>query len=507
MILTSQAGKSLLVLYMLGGVAQLLPAQLRGAQPQTEKQLATATQEAARQTMHHVLRFYREEVGYQGAYLWQYSDDLSLREGEGQATRTSGWTQPPGSPSVGEAYLDAWRLSGDKKCLDAAVEVAHALVRSQLLSGGWSYHFDLSEEGSRRYAYRGSGDAGKRRNYTTFDDNKSQSALTLLMHVDEALGSHDAGSRDAGIHEAGIHEAVEYALSRFMAAQYPNGAWPQQYAAPPNKDDFPIKQASYPASWSRIYEKKDYRGHYTLNDNNMSYIVDMLLEAERIYGRTDVRRAAAKTGDFFLLAQMPDPQPGWAQQYDRDMHPTWARKFEPAGITGGESQSVMKTLIKLYAYTGEGRFVTPLRRAITYYRSSQLPDGRLARFYELHSNRPLYFTKDYQLTYSDADMPTHYSFKTSSKLDAIDRDLRKAIVDSEKGKTPKHALKKPVKSSDSVANRARKVIASLDKKGAWIEEGELRYQDDKAKQVTHVIRMDTFARNLRILAAFVGAQR
>ena len=31
--------------------------------------------------------------------------------------------------------------------------------------------------------------------------------------------------------------------------------------------------------------------------------------------------------------QMPDPQPGWAQQYDYDMRPMWARKFEPAAIT------------------------------------------------------------------------------------------------------------------------------------------------------------------------------
>ena len=39
---------------------------------------------------------------------------------------------------------------------------------------------------------------------------------------------------------------------------------------------------------------------------------------------------AERAGDFILAAQMPEPQPAWAQQYDAAMHPAWARKFEPA---------------------------------------------------------------------------------------------------------------------------------------------------------------------------------
>ena len=35
--------------------------------------------------------------------LWQYSDDLTQREGEGRATDTTVWVQPPGTPSVGMA--------------------------------------------------------------------------------------------------------------------------------------------------------------------------------------------------------------------------------------------------------------------------------------------------------------------------------------------------------------------------------------------------------------------
>ncbi len=330
-------------------------------------------QRSAARTLRQVVDFHRRQVGHEGAYLWTYSADLTKQEGEGKANKTSGWTQPPGSPFVGEAFLKAWRLSGERDCRDAAVEIAHALVRSQLQSGGWASHFDLGPDGARRYRYRAARGKSGGRNLTTFDDDKSQSALLLLMHVDEELRFQDAK----------IHEAVGYALEHMLAAQYPNGAWPQQYDAPPDPADHPVKPAAYPKTWSRVYPKQRYVGYYTLNDNNMSNIIDMLLEAHRIYRRADCRAAALKTGDFFILAQMPDPQPGWAQQYNREMHPAWARKFEPAAITGGESQAVMKSLVSLCRQTGEDRFLEPLPRALAYYRKSQLANGQLARFYEL----------------------------------------------------------------------------------------------------------------------------
>ena len=167
------------------------------------------SQAEARSILKRVVSFYRTDVGYEGAYLWRYSADLQHREGEGIATRTSGWTQPPGSPTVGEAYLECWRLTDDRMFLDAAVEVAAALVRAQLESGGWASHFDLGPEG-RRYAYRVLGDDRGSNNRTTFDDNKSQSALMLLMHVDEALEDRPDYRRQ----QATIHDAVNYALEQ-----------------------------------------------------------------------------------------------------------------------------------------------------------------------------------------------------------------------------------------------------------------------------------------------------
>ncbi|MGY8673351.1 MAG: pectate lyase [Verrucomicrobiia bacterium] len=457
----------------------------------------TPDQRDAAITLRKVIAFHRVQVGHQGAYLWTYSADLQKQEGEGKATQTSGWTQPPGTPTVGSAYLNAWRLSGEQTCLDAAVDSGHALVRAQLRSGGWASHFDLGPAGAKRYAYRSAKVSGRdrRRNLTTFDDNKSQSAMIFLMRLDEELRFKDAR----------IHQTVEYALEHMLAAQYPNGAWPQQFDQPANPADYPVKQASYPKTWSRVYPKKKYTGYYTLNDNNMSHIIDMLFEAHRIYGRNDCYQAALKTGDFFLLAQMPEPQPGWAQQYNLEMHPAWARKFEPPSITGGESQSVMKSLISLYRQTGEQRFLNPIPKALNYYRRSLLQNGQLARFYELRANKPLYFTKDYQLTYSDAGMPTHYSFKVGSKLAAIERARQKALRMKPGEFKTSYTPPAPFKLRSSLTKQAKKIMSQLDARGAWVEKGNLRYHgsDDDTDRI---ISMQTYSKNLEALAAFVGAK-
>jgi len=454
---------------------------------------AAPTHAEAGLALRKAVSFFQSQAGYRGAYLYKYSADLKKQEGEGKALKTTGWTQPPGTPYVGAAYLEAYQITGERYLLDAARQTAYALAASQLRSGGWDSRFELGPNERRRHAYRSEPESGKRRNHTTLDDNKSQSCLMFLMRLDEELKFQDKRIRDT----------LDYAFDHFLAAQYPNGAWPQQFTAPPDPEAFPVLKARYPKSWSRTYPKRDYRGHYTFNDNSIADMLNVLLEAHRIYGDTKFLAAARKTGDFMLLAQMPEPQPGWAQQYNPNMEPAWARKFEPASISGGESQGVMRTLLHLYRKTGDERYLEPIPRALAYYKRSLRPDGKLARFYELKTNKPLYFTKDYKLTYSDADMPTHYSFIVSSKLDSIEREYEKLK------RTPKDELNPPAREqtyrmSSSLAKKAQSAINALDHRGAWVENGKLRYHgsDDNTRQI---IDTKTFVTNLRTLAHFVAA--
>jgi len=450
---------------------------------------------AASAALKKSVNFFRTKVGYHGAYLFRYSADLQKQEGEGLAYKTTGWIQPPGTPYVGEAYLEAYRLTGEPYLLDAANEVADALRLGQLRSGGWDNRFELDKQHRDKYNFRSGPERPQGRNQTTFDDNKTQSCLMFLMYLDEQL--HFKNPQ--------LSDVIHYSFQKCLAAQYPNGGWPQRFSEPPNPDDFPIRQATYPETWSRKYPKKKYGAYYTLNDNVLSDIINVLLEAHRIYGDEKLMGAARRSGDFLLLAQMPAPQPGWAQQYNAHMEPAWARKFEPPSITGGESQSAMRSLLKLYRATGDKKYLDPIPTALTYYRNSLLPGGNLARFYELKTNRPLYFTKDYKLTYSAADAPTHYTFVIKSKLEAIAQEYKTLR------KTPANQLapaRKPAtyQLNSRLENAVRKVIAELDERGAWVEKGKLRYHgaDDDTNRV---IDTKTFVKRMRILSQYISVSR
>lgn len=451
------------------------------------------SREAAVDALHRAVKFFRTHASAGGGYVYRITADLQRREGEGQVGHTTAWIEPPGTPAVGMAYLEAWQLTGDAILREAAVETAMALVNTQLESGGWDNRIEFAPVDRSEYAYRVDrhADLDGLRNTTTFDDNKSQSALLLLMRLDEALEFQNAA----------IQEAARFALDAFLRAQYPNGAWPQRYREFPDSDRFPVIAASYPDDWPREFPKVDYASFYTLNDSTLSDLIATFFAASVIYDDERFFRAATRGGDFLLLAQMPDPQPGWAQQYDRSMHPAWARKFEPPAITGGESQAAMRTLIDVYRRTGDRKYLEPLPRALAYYRSSLLPDGRLARFYELQTNRPLYFTRKYELTYEPNDLPTHYGFIGSSRLDRIAADYNRALQE-EVPQQPDRSINKP-RMTKRLRAEAAAAVAALDERGAWVTDGKLRYwPDDPARRV---IESRTFIKNLQQLARFIAA--
>ena len=64
--------------------------------------------------------FYWKELSTEGGYLWRYSSDLKLREGEGKVGPTTAWVQPPGTPAMGTAYVRLYQATGDQLFLDAA---------------------------------------------------------------------------------------------------------------------------------------------------------------------------------------------------------------------------------------------------------------------------------------------------------------------------------------------------------------------------------------------------
>jgi PelA/Pel-15E family pectate lyase len=442
-------------------------------------------------------RFFTNEVASHGGYLYQYSADLQKREGEGKAGIDTVWVQPPGTPAVGMALLDAYQLTGEQYLLDAARAAGECLIQGQLRSGGWDYKIQFGDDRDS-YAYRVLPQRERARNTTTFDDNKSQSALRLLIRLDQTLGFKDEP----------LHEAVQYALAAVIKAQYPNGAWPQRYDEFPDPEKYPVNKASYPESWSRTFPGKKYGGFYTFNDNAIADVIDVMFLAHRVYGKPEYLAAAEKAGDFILLAQMPEPQPAWAQQYDLDMHPAWARKFEPPAVTGGESQGVIAILMDLYVQTGDRKYLAPIPGALKYLKRSEIAPGKLARFYELKTNRPLYFNRQYELTYQADDLPTHYGFIVSSKRQRLGRRYEQLTKTSPEELAKLREVRRltPPRNPKSLESQVRELIDALDERGAWVEDGRLRYHGDD-DDTRRIISSRTFCQRLTRLAQYVGATK
>src|SRR5262245_51551032 len=245
--------------------------------------------EEATEAMRRAAEYYLTKVAYQGGYVYYYSPDLKLRYGEGMATPTQIWVQPPGTPTVGLGYLAASRATGDKLYLNAARAAGEALMYGQLKSGGWQNCIDFDPKG-RVNLYRNGKGGGQ--NNSTLDDNISQSAIRFMSRLDEALEFKDKA----------VHESATIALDALLKAQFANGAFPQVWTGPAPKVD--VKKAVYPEYDYRTEGKvKDYWNMYTLNDGLVGTVSETLLAAEEVYKDSRYRDALKKLGDFLILAQ------------------------------------------------------------------------------------------------------------------------------------------------------------------------------------------------------------
>ena len=327
-------------------------------------------------TMKRATTFMVDKVAYKGGYVWSYLPDMSRRWGEMEGRPTMIWIQPPGTPSMGHLFLDAFHATGDDYYYRAAEQVASALMLAQHPSGGWNYIADLAGEASLKNWYDTIGKNGWRleefQHYygnATFDDagTAEASKFFLRLYVEK---------RDQK-YKAALDKAIKFVVD----SQYPIGVWPQRFPAAPA---------------ASLHGAPDYTAYATFNDDVAAENMDFLLKCYQALGDERLLDPIVRGMNAFIVTQLGPPQPGWGLQHTLDLLPAAARTYEPKALVTHTSATNIELLIRFYRLTGETKFLARVPEAIEWLDRLTLPAGVAPQgrthptFVELGTNKPLY---------------------------------------------------------------------------------------------------------------------
>lgn len=426
---------------------------------------APPSEQAVLAAMRKATAFMVDSVSCRGGYLWNYDADLSDQWGEAPARRSQIWVQG-GTPLMGELYLKVYKATGDPFYLRAAEKASDALIYGQHPAGGWHYVIDFDPTGlaewyAKVFSQFKWGMEEYRHNWgnCTYDDDNTQGATRFLLHLYMTNGKPE--------YRAPLLKALDFIL----ASQYPNGAWPQRY----------------PLQYEFAHDGlADYTSYYTLNDNSMRDILFTLVEAWEQLGDERYRNAARRGVDFIIALHPGEPQAGWAEQYDTNMRPIWARTHEPAGLMPRQSVDCITILERFYLMTGDRRYLKPIPSAITWLKNSAFVDlgnGRyeLARYYEVGTNKPIYQHMTdrvnelgYGLYRYDSDstgVAGNWVF-TTVNIGAIEKEYARVSAITPEQAIADYRARRNAKRGvpDGNPEAAARLVAALDSRGAWVED-------------------------------------
>jgi PelA/Pel-15E family pectate lyase len=330
--------------------------------------------------MKRATTFMVEKVAYKGGYVWTYLPDLSRRWGEMEAKPTMIWIQPPGTPSMGHLFLDAFHATGDEYYYRAAEQVASALASAQHPSGGWNYIADFAGEASLTDWYNTIGKNAWRleefqHHYgnATFDDAGTAESAKFFLRL--FVEKKDPKYR------VPLDKAIKFVTD----SQYPIGLWPQRFPK---------------AAAVSLHGLPDYTSYATFNDDVAAENMDFLLMCYQAFGDARLLDPIVRGMNAFIVTQMGSPQPGWSLQHTLDLQPAGARTYEPKSLATHTTATNLGLLLRFYRLTGETKFLARIPEALDWLEKLALPPGVAPpgrthpTFVELGTNEPLYVHRE-----------------------------------------------------------------------------------------------------------------
>lgn len=451
--------------------------------------------------MKRAARFMTDVAAYQGGYVWSYLPDFSRCWGELEARRSMLWVQPPGTPSVGHLFLDAFHATADEQYLTAAAHAARALITAQHASGGWNYVYDFAGPASLAEWYATvARNAWRMEEFhlhpdsATFDDACTAETTQFLMRLLALRPSPDVAA------------AVDRALRFVLQSQYPNGGWPQR---------FPLGT--------------DYTALVTFNDDVLGENIKTLVMAFNALGRDDALPALRAAMDCVVDMQQPKPQPGWGLQHNLQGRPARARSFEPMALATHTSAANIALLITFRELTGDPRYTARVPEALDWLDGVALP-SELARelggthptFIEIGTNEALHVHRrgsnvwngQYYVNKTVSPRLAHYSPVRMLDVPALRKRLEEvalgkgsdALLPAKAGSLPlpryfspakpglfELCTGRPSRTPPVSAEQALSLVSELDADGRWLAPLELLSNPYRAHGSAEPFAGDTYA--------------
>jgi len=347
----------------------------------------------------------------------QMQTDRAFLAAELKAAGVTQATPAPGGSAARSIPLDRpaeWYAGPDAR------RIAAIVVSFQTPAGGWSKNLNMADHERRKGEHFAANNLSKYLapgdfdtphdiswNYVgTLDNDATTTQLRFLARVAAAVGE-----KEGAPFRASFVRGIRYLL----AAQYPNGGWPQVW---------PLEGG--------------YHDAITFNDGAIGEAIRVLSSVAEGKGdyaftsadlRKDAAAAVQRAIDCILQSQIVDRGvlTVWGQQHDPlTLQPVAARNYEPAALCSAESAGIVQFLMALPH--PDARVGKAVDAAVAWFRKTAIPDHKYSRgpdggHFDPQPGAPLLWARYYELgterpIFGDRDQSIH------DTLDEISRERR-----------------------------------------------------------------------------------
>lgn len=247
-------------------------------------------------------------------------------------------------------FLYAWELFGDPNYLRVARATGDLFVSAWERNGAWAHTYETTPDGPK--ALGGS--------VVKLQDSNQSHPVYFLAYLHRLTGD----DRYLATAKAG----GEFVL----AAQNPNGSWSYGF-------DLDRKVGVTALGVPHGGE---------INDRCMNDAMDLMLLMYHLTQDDRYLAALSRAGEWLLRSQSTGVTAGWAEQYDAEDRPAWARDFEPPAIAPGRSVDAAEALRLMWRLTGDQRYRDAILRFAAWLERNAEPTGWW-EYYDPETGRPL----------------------------------------------------------------------------------------------------------------------